>query len=110
MWTITLLSLLAGMVLGQRFKVMILVPLSAVALLTAMAARAAAGDSLWHVVLGGAIVVTSLQIGYRSSMRSPTTVSYGAPDAPTSLSIATRLLAHSFSERLSRTTFAFVWL
>jgi predicted neutral ceramidase superfamily lipid hydrolase len=64
MWIITLLSLLAGMVLGQRFKVMILVPLSAVALLATMATRAAAGDSLWHVVLGAAIVVTSLQIGY----------------------------------------------
>jgi hypothetical protein len=64
MWTVVLLSLLAGMVLGQRFKVMILVPLSAAALVATVVARASAGDGLWHVLLNAAIVVTSLQIGY----------------------------------------------
>jgi hypothetical protein len=57
-----LICLLVGAVLGQRFKVMVLIPATAVAL-TAAAAFAHAG-TLWQNLGAVLLVTSSLQIGY----------------------------------------------
>jgi hypothetical protein len=62
--TFPLLSLLAGMVLGQRFRVLVLVPAMAVVLPIAIGAAAASHQGLGTIVLLGTLSVASLQIGY----------------------------------------------
>jgi uncharacterized membrane protein len=58
------LSLLAGMVLGQRFKVLILIPAIAVALFGAICAGILLGQNPWSIALMSIGVTTGLQIGY----------------------------------------------
>lgn len=57
-------SLLVGMVLGQRFKVSILLPVGVLATLAAIVNAIAQADSGWGIALMVAAVLTSLQIGY----------------------------------------------
>jgi hypothetical protein len=64
MMTLAMISLLAGMVLGQRFKVLILVPALALALVLAIGSGIARADTIWSIILMGATAGTSLQIGY----------------------------------------------
>jgi hypothetical protein len=59
-----LISLLVGMVLGQRFKVLILVPGIGLALIFTIAAGVARADGAGTIVLMATAVITSLQIGY----------------------------------------------
>jgi pheromone shutdown protein TraB len=59
-----ILSLIAGMVLGQRFKVLILPPAIVLAIIAATAAGIARGDRGWSIVLLAVAVTVLLQIGY----------------------------------------------
>jgi hypothetical protein len=59
-----LISLLMGMVLGQRFKVLVLVPALAFVLVVAVGAGVARVQGLWPTALMAAGAVASLQIGY----------------------------------------------
>lgn len=62
--TIAIVSFLVGMVLGQRFGVLILVPATAVGLALAIGYALANGDRLLLVVQIGAATVASLEVGY----------------------------------------------
>jgi hypothetical protein len=62
--TLVAISLLVGMVLGQRFKVLVLVPISAVALIIAVGVGTAQGNSLPLIAIISAAAISSLQIGY----------------------------------------------
>jgi hypothetical protein len=59
-----ILSFTAGMVLGQRFKVLILLPAIGVAIIAATGAGIARGDHAWSIVLLVVAVTVALQIGY----------------------------------------------
>ena len=64
MMTLATVSLLVGMVLGQRFKVLVLMPTIAIALVLAVGAGVARADTVWWIVLMAATTAISLQIGY----------------------------------------------
>lgn len=59
-----MISLLIGMVVGKRFKVLVLVPGIGLALIVTIMAGIARGDAFWPIVLMSAAVIASLQIGY----------------------------------------------
>jgi hypothetical protein len=59
-----LICLLVGMTLGQRFKVLILLPAIALTLVVAIGVGIARADAPWAVVLAAAAAIASLQIGY----------------------------------------------
>jgi hypothetical protein len=62
--TFALISLLLGMVLGQRFKVLALVPIIAVWLLVATGVGIVRYGELGPTLLLAALAVASVQIGY----------------------------------------------
>jgi hypothetical protein len=62
--TFAMISLLVGMVLGQRFKVLVLLPTIAIAVLFAIGVGIAQADTAWWIFLTAAATATSLQIGY----------------------------------------------
>src|ERR1700674_5438108 len=64
MMTSLIISSLAGMVLGQRFKVLILLPAVGVAVIAATGAGIARGDQFWSIVLLAIAVTVALQMGY----------------------------------------------
>jgi hypothetical protein len=57
-------TLLAGMVLGQRFKVLTLVPAGVLILLFAIAAGAALGETSWQIGLNAVIAIVCIQLGF----------------------------------------------
>lgn len=59
-----ILSLLCGMVLGQRFKMLILAPASFLALVLAVGAGIARAETPWTIALAAAALITCLQSGY----------------------------------------------
>jgi hypothetical protein len=62
--TLAMISVLAGMVLGQRFKVLILVPAIVVALLVSVGFGITRGGTVWSISLMAAATAASVQIGY----------------------------------------------
>jgi hypothetical protein len=64
MLVFVVISLLIGMVLGQRFKVLVLVPAIGLALIVTTVAGIARADSVWLIVVMTVAVTSSLQIGY----------------------------------------------
>jgi hypothetical protein len=62
--TLAIISLLVGMVLGQRFKVLMLLPAIVFALGLAIGGGVVRADSAWWIVLMAATAATALQIGY----------------------------------------------
>ncbi len=58
------ISLLFGMVLGQRFKVAILLPAIGFALMVVICTGVARGEAVWPIVLLAAAATTTLQLGY----------------------------------------------
>ena len=64
MLTFVLLSLLAGMVLAQRFKVLVLAPAIAVTVLAATGLGLARHDGLGSMLILAGVAIASLQIGY----------------------------------------------
>ena len=61
---VLLVCLLAGAVLGQRFKVFILFPAMVPALFFALVVAAMHGATVWGLVATALIAAASLQIGY----------------------------------------------
>jgi hypothetical protein len=64
MFTVILLSVLAGMVLGQRFKVLALLPAIVVTLLVTIAAGLARAETPWLLALSGILGIVGIQVGY----------------------------------------------
>ena len=58
------ISLVAGIALGQRFKILILVPVMSLAFVGTIAAGIARADNVWSIALMAIAVLTALQIGY----------------------------------------------
>ena len=61
---LVVISLVAGIALGQWFKILILVPVMSLALVGTIAAGIARADNGWSIALMAIAVVTALQIGY----------------------------------------------
>ena len=62
MITLSMISFLVGVALGQRFKVLVLMPAFAIVLVFAVGTAQA--QTAWSIVLMAAITATCLQIGY----------------------------------------------
>ena len=91
MMTLSMISFLVGAVLGQRFKIVVLIPAFAIVLFFVVGTGVALAQTGWWMVLMAAAAVTCLQIGYlvgigvhhvlgaalsrRSSPLTPTTTS-----------------------------------
>lgn len=65
---VSIISLLIGMVLAQRFKVFALVPAMAVVILLAIGAEVARGAGFWPMALFAVLAMVSVQIGYLAGM------------------------------------------
>ena len=59
-----ILALSAGLLLGYRFKILILVPVIAVALFGLIGAGLARADDAWSICLMAVAVTIALEIGY----------------------------------------------
>jgi len=59
-----IVCLLAGMVLGQRFKVMVLVPAAMLVFALTIAGGLVQGDAFWLTALMAMAAAASLQTGY----------------------------------------------
>ena len=79
---IVIVSVLAGIILGLRFKVLILVPAIALAMLFAIVVGVARVDPFWSIVLAMIVLGSAVQFGYLvgiamraaiASIRAPTT-------------------------------------
>jgi hypothetical protein len=57
-------SLLAGLLLAQRFRVMVLIPASVIVVGLAVGTGATHVYTVWSIILITAMAATSLQIGY----------------------------------------------
>jgi hypothetical protein len=64
MLTPALVSLLIGLVLAQRFKVLSLIPVIVLTLVFAFAADLSGAKAAWTSALTAAITIASLQVGY----------------------------------------------
>jgi len=63
--SLVVISFVAGIALGQWFRVLILVPVMSLALVGTIAAGIArADDDVWSIAFAAIAVVTGLQIGY----------------------------------------------
>ena len=62
--SLVVISFVAGIALGQWFKVLILVPVMSLALGGTIAAGIARADDVWSIAFVAVAVVTGLQIGY----------------------------------------------
>jgi hypothetical protein len=61
---ILILCLLVGMVLGQRFKVLVLLPASALVMAMTIAGEMAHANTFWQLCLTAVAAAASLQMGY----------------------------------------------
>jgi hypothetical protein len=61
---LSMVSLLVGAVLGQHFKVMVLIPAIAVVLVLAVVTGVTHAQTAWSIVIMAVAAATSLQIGY----------------------------------------------
>ena len=64
MTTLAIISLLFGATLGSRFTVSILFPAAPLVWGVAIVTVVVKGDGLWSAVLGGFLVLSTLEIGY----------------------------------------------
>jgi hypothetical protein len=64
MTVLAMTAMLIGALLGQRFKVLILIPAMAIASAAVFALGVAHNNNLWSVLLVAALTVTALQLGY----------------------------------------------
>ena len=61
---LSMVSLLVGALLGQRFKVMVLMPATPIVLILAVGTGVAHAQTAWSIVLMAAAAAISMQIGY----------------------------------------------
>jgi hypothetical protein len=59
-----IISFFSGMVLGLRFKVLILIPASIIVATVTIAVGVTEGATAWSIVLMGLVVLTALEVGY----------------------------------------------
>ena len=64
MIALSMFSFLFGAVLGQRFKVLVLMPAMAIVLMFAVGAGVTQAQTVWWIVLMAAAATTCLQFGY----------------------------------------------
>ncbi len=64
MITLSMISFLVGAALGQRFKVLVLMPALAIVLVLAVATGVTHALTAWSMVLMVATTATCLQVGY----------------------------------------------
>jgi hypothetical protein len=64
MMALFFISFLAGAVLGQRFKVFILLPAISLAVICTITAGIAGAQDVWSIAMAAVCVTTALQIGY----------------------------------------------
>src|ERR1700674_24683 len=64
MITLSIVSLLVGAVLGQHFRVMVLIPATVALLVIAVATGITQAQTAWSIVLMVATSATGMQIGY----------------------------------------------
>ena len=78
--TLTITAILAGAVLGLRFKILVLVPATVIGSAATLGATITQGNGLWFLLLTLVLVIFALQIGYLSGafLRS---VTVGARDS-----------------------------
>jgi hypothetical protein len=58
------ISVLAGIAIGLRYKIVILLPAISLVIAFAMMIEIARGDPVWSIVLAVAISATAIQLGY----------------------------------------------
>jgi len=75
---LTIASLIIGALLGQRFKVFVLVPTIALATVAIAGASLAHGNSAWSTALAAVLVVTGLQMGYLGGMTARLITAHGS--------------------------------
>ena len=70
---LAIISVLVGIALGLRYKVLILVPAVTVAMLLAIIIGIAHADRFWSIILAMVILGTAVQFGYLAGivMRAP---------------------------------------
>jgi hypothetical protein len=61
---IVIIHVLAGVALGLRFKVLILVPAVTLTMLFAAIVGVARGDMFWSIAIAMILLVTAIQVGY----------------------------------------------
>ena len=61
---LSIVSLLVGAALGQRFRVLVLMPATAILLAFAVGIGVAHAYTVWSIILMVAVTTTSVQIGY----------------------------------------------
>jgi hypothetical protein len=61
---LTIISAFAGIALGLRYKVMILIPAVALLMMFATIVGIARGDHFWSIIWAVAILGTAIQLGY----------------------------------------------
>jgi hypothetical protein len=61
---LTIFSMLLGAVLAQRFRVMVLMPASAMVLVLAASTAVVQGHAAWWTISLAAIGISALQLGY----------------------------------------------
>lgn len=59
-----LISLLIGMLLAQRFKVLVLIPTLPLAAILAIGDGLAHGQAIWAIATSSVLAIVALQIGY----------------------------------------------
>ena len=59
-----IISVLVGIALGLRYRVVILIPAIALVMTFAMIIEIARGDNFWSIILGMAISGAAIQLGY----------------------------------------------
>ena len=64
MSSLIILSALAGVVLGLRFKVLILVPAMVLIVPVTLGIGISYGDGFWSLLLETILTITALQLGY----------------------------------------------
>ncbi len=61
---LALVGVVVGIVLGLRYKILILVPAVSLAIMFAVMSGIARGDRVWSILLAMAILGTAVQFGY----------------------------------------------
>jgi hypothetical protein len=61
---LAIIGVVVGIVLGQRYKILILVPAVLFAMIFAIIVGAARADSFWSIVLTTVALVVAVQLGY----------------------------------------------
>jgi hypothetical protein len=64
MWTAAFVSLLIGLALAQRFKVLSLIPVIFLTLLFALTAELSGANRAWTSALTATVAIAGLQVGY----------------------------------------------